>query len=153
MSYCHPHHTINQLTHYEQTTNYSLSNQKRALHNLKIYPSLGKFTSLYALQSCITKNHNHIDDENNCEEEGDQTVHELRTSWLAAWRTAFNRGWSALTTMLMFGRKSASYCTHNAATAAICTRMQCISQYSNIYIYLILQLDKLAREIKHVINN
>jgi len=33
---------------------------------------------------------------------------------------AFNRGWRALTTMLMFGRKSASYCTHKAATAAIC---------------------------------
>ena len=33
---------------------------------------------------------------------------------------AFNSGWRALTTMLMFGRNSASYCTHNAATAAIC---------------------------------
>jgi len=33
---------------------------------------------------------------------------------------AFNRGWRALTTMLIFGRKSASYCTHKAATAAIC---------------------------------
>jgi hypothetical protein len=33
---------------------------------------------------------------------------------------AFSRGWRALTTMLMFGRKSASYCTHKAATAAIC---------------------------------
>lgn len=32
----------------------------------------------------------------------------------------FNRGWSAFTTMLIFGRKSASYCTHKAATAAIC---------------------------------
>ena len=31
---------------------------------------------------------------------------------------AFSRGWRAFTTMLMFGRKSASYCTHNAATAA-----------------------------------
>ena len=33
---------------------------------------------------------------------------------------ACNSGWRALTTMLMFGRKSASYCTHKAATAAIC---------------------------------
>jgi hypothetical protein len=31
-----------------------------------------------------------------------------------------SRGCSAFTTMLMFGRKSASYCTHRAATAAIC---------------------------------
>ena len=31
---------------------------------------------------------------------------------------AFSRGWRAFATMLMFGRKSASYCTHNAATAA-----------------------------------
>lgn len=31
----------------------------------------------------------------------------------------FSSGWSALTTMLMFGLKSASYCTHKAATAAI----------------------------------
>lgn len=34
---------------------------------------------------------------------------------------AFKRGCRALTTMLMFGRKSASYCTHKAATAAICS--------------------------------
>jgi hypothetical protein len=32
----------------------------------------------------------------------------------------FDRGCRALTTMLIFGRKSASYCTHKAATAAIC---------------------------------
>lgn len=37
---------------------------------------------------------------------------------------AFNSGWRALTTMLMFGRKSASYCTHKAATAAICKSRQ-----------------------------
>nr|GMD68857.1 hypothetical protein Iba_chr12dCG13280 [Ipomoea batatas]GMD70872.1 hypothetical protein Iba_chr12eCG10530 [Ipomoea batatas] len=30
----------------------------------------------------------------------------------------FRRGWSAFTTMPMFGLKSASYCTHKAATAA-----------------------------------
>lgn len=32
----------------------------------------------------------------------------------------FNSGWRAFTTMLIFGRNSASYCTHNAATAASC---------------------------------
>lgn len=32
----------------------------------------------------------------------------------------FRRGWSAFTTMPMFGLKSASYCTHKAATAANC---------------------------------
>lgn len=31
-----------------------------------------------------------------------------------------SNGLRALTTMLMLGRKSASYCTHRAATAAIC---------------------------------
>lgn len=36
---------------------------------------------------------------------------------------AFNRCWRALTTMLMFGRKSASYCTHKAATAANCNKV------------------------------
>ncbi|URE38699.1 STYKc [Musa troglodytarum] len=33
----------------------------------------------------------------------------------------FSRGCSALTTILMFGLKSASYCTHKAATAANCS--------------------------------
>lgn len=33
---------------------------------------------------------------------------------------ACNRGFRALTKMLIFGRKSASYCTHKAATAANC---------------------------------
>jgi len=32
----------------------------------------------------------------------------------------FRSGWSALTTMLIFGLNSASYCTHSAATAASC---------------------------------
>nr|GMD66660.1 hypothetical protein Iba_chr12cCG17140 [Ipomoea batatas] len=32
----------------------------------------------------------------------------------------FRRGWSAFTTMPMFGLKSASYCSHKAATAANC---------------------------------
>lgn len=35
---------------------------------------------------------------------------------------AFSRGSSAFTTMLMFGLKSASYCTHDAATAANCSK-------------------------------
>lgn len=35
---------------------------------------------------------------------------------------AFKRGWSAFTTMLMLGRKSASYCTQSAATAANCSQ-------------------------------
>ncbi|MCI33721.1 hypothetical protein A2U01_0054938, partial [Trifolium medium] len=33
---------------------------------------------------------------------------------------AFRSGWSALTTMLILGLNSASYCTHSAATAASC---------------------------------
>jgi hypothetical protein len=41
---------------------------------------------------------------------------ECSPGWLDA--RAFSRGWSAFTTILMFGRKSASYWTHNAATAA-----------------------------------
>jgi len=35
----------------------------------------------------------------------------------------FSRGCKAFTIMLMFGRNSASYCTHNAATAAICCKI------------------------------
>jgi len=31
---------------------------------------------------------------------------------------ALRSGWRAFTTIVMFGRKSASYCTHSAATAA-----------------------------------
>lgn len=36
---------------------------------------------------------------------------------------AVRSGCKAFTTMLMFGRKSASYCTHRAATAASCFEM------------------------------
>lgn len=38
-------------------------------------------------------------------------------------------GWSAFTTMVMLGRNSDSYCTHNAATAASCINK--ISLYEN----------------------
>lgn len=51
--------------------------------------------------------------------ERDREIHVLGVS-PAGPCLAFNSGWRALTTMLMFGRKSASYCTHKAATAAIC---------------------------------
>lgn len=48
---------------------------------------------------------------------------------------AFNRGWRALTTMLMFGRKSASYCTHKAATAAIYNQDKHTD--SSVYLYIL----------------
>jgi hypothetical protein len=48
----------------------------------------------------------------------DREVYKLGVSPACPGR-AFNSGWRALTTMLMFGRKSDSYCTHKAATAAI----------------------------------
>ena len=38
----------------------------------------------------------------------------------AAGGGGLRRGCSAFTTMLIFGLNSASYCTHNAATAASC---------------------------------
>jgi hypothetical protein len=44
----------------------------------------------------------------------------------------FRSGWRALTTMLIFGRNSASYCTHNAATAASCI---CHRQHNHIVSY------------------
>ena len=47
------------------------------------------------------------------------SVHLLQLSG-AAGAGDFRSGWSALTTMLMFGLNSASYCTHSAATAASC---------------------------------
>jgi len=70
--------------------------------------------------SQMTEHHTHHVDSKRNKKWG---AHELGASQLAPAPALglFDRGWSALTTMLMFGRKSASYCTHNAATAAICT--------------------------------
>ena len=48
---------------------------------------------------------------------------------------ACNKGWRALTTMLMFGLKSASYCTHKAATAAICFQQKPRCQANVSYYY------------------
>jgi len=46
--------------------------------------------------------------------------HLLQLSGAGAGAGVFRSGWSALTTMLIFGLNSASYCTHSAATAASC---------------------------------
>jgi len=59
------------------------------------------------------------------------SIHLLQVSGAGA--GAFRSGWSALTTMLILGLNSASYCTQSAATAASCTvnDIHCYNQAQN----------------------
>lgn len=85
--------------------------------------------------------------ESNCAEDAEfkeklkAQAHLLQLSGAAGGGT-FRSGWSALTTMLIFGLNSASYCTQSAATAASCIvndkHCQCPFQNGSIkhfYVY------------------
>lgn len=63
----------------------------------------------------------------------------------------FSRGCRAFTIMLIFGRNSASYCTHNAATAAIYYKIQKqLNEMKSINIFLSNNLCSWQGKIKKV---